>query len=366
MKIALVTPGSPELRNGNRITALRWAAILRGLGHRVRIFSRYEGSPCDLMIALHALRSADSIRRFHESEPDRPLIVALTGTDLYRDIRVEPRAQQSLEWATRLVVLQRMALRELPPRLRRKTRVIYQSAPRLENRAASTNGFRVCVVGHLRPEKDPLRTALAARRLPESSSISVVHIGRALAPELGERARAEMRRNPRYRWLGELPHGRTRRILASSHLLSLTSIMEGSSNVLCEALASSVPVVASRISGLMGTLGERYPGYFEVGDTAALAELLWRAESDERFYRRLKEHCRRLSSLVEPRRERAAWRALLSELELPGGEPRALTGSARMDALVKGERRVFAGSPRADGFAQRSDRRSSVTSRRTS
>lgn len=94
----------------------------------------------------------------------------------------------------------------------------------------------------------------------------------------------------------------------------LTSRMEGSADVLSEAIASSVPVVSSKIPGLIGTLGENYPGYFLVGDTRALAALLRRAESDSTFYRRLKTHCARLRSLVQPERERTAWKDLLSEL----------------------------------------------------
>jgi putative glycosyltransferase (TIGR04348 family) len=241
--------------------------------------------------------------------------VVLTGTDLYRDIRRNKRAQESLALATRLIVLQNKGLRELPRSLRPKARVIYQSASRLNGRAPSiVNGFRVCVIGHLRSEKDPLRTALAARRLPASSRIEVVHVGRALSKDMEKRARAEARLNPRYRWIGELPHWKTRRLLAGSELLSLTSRMEGSSNVLSEAIASSVPVVVSKISGLIGTLGESYPGYFSVGRTRELARLLRRAESDKRFYRALKSHCVRLRPLVDPKRERETWKKLLDEL----------------------------------------------------
>jgi glycosyltransferase involved in cell wall biosynthesis len=90
--------------------------------------------------------------------------------------------------------------------------------------------------------------------------------------------------------------------------------MEGSSNVLSEALASSVPVVASQIPGLMGTLGKNFPGYFPVGDTQRLAELLLRSETDRKFYRRLKRHCEGLSYLIHPKRELDAWRSLLHEV----------------------------------------------------
>ena len=316
MRIELITPALADARNGNSLTALRWAHILKRLGHRVAMKKTYDGGRCDLMIALHARRSFAAIRRFKDEHPDLPLVVTLTGTDLYRDIRTDVDAQQSLELATRLIVLQSMGLAELPERLRAKTRVIYQSAAQVHGRGSPAAGalFKVCVISHLRPEKDPLRTAMAARLLPASSRVQVLHIGRPLTGEMNKRLRAEAARNSRFHWLGELPHWKTRQVLAGSHLLSVTSRMEGSSNALSEAIASSVPAVASRIPGLIGTLGKNYPGYFPAGKTRALARLLRRAESDPRFYRSLKAHCARLRPLVDPKSERAAWRRLLQEI----------------------------------------------------
>jgi putative glycosyltransferase (TIGR04348 family) len=317
VRIQLVTPGPLRFNNGNKITALRWGGILRKLGHRVRLTQSYDGESCDVLIALHARRSAESIARFHRVYPERPLVVVLTGTDLYRDIRTNRKAQRSLELATRLVALQKLALAELPKRLHPKTRVIYQSAPQTASReAAGQNGaFRICVIGHLRAEKDPLRAALAARRLPAGSRIQITHIGRALDDTLERRARAEMKRNRRYHWIGEVSHARARRILAGSHLLAMTSRMEGSSNVLSEALASDVPVVASKIPGLMGTLGNTYPGFFPVGDTRWLTALLAKAEADGKFYALLKRTCRRLAPLVKPGREIRDWELLLREFD---------------------------------------------------
>ena len=317
VKIQLVTPAPLRFNNGNKITALRWAKIFRSLGHRVKILQQYEDKPCDALIALHAKRSYHSIRRFHQLHPERPLIVVLTGTDLYRDLRSHRSAQRSLELATRIVALQTMAMSELSESLHAKTRVIYQSSERSLSSQSSKrrDRFEVSVIGHLRNEKDPLRTALATRRLPEQSRIEVRHIGRALDTDLERRARAETVRNPRYRWIGELPHKKTRQILSQSDLTVITSRMEGSSNVLSEALACGVPVIASRIPGLMGTLGSDYPGYFPAGDTIALSEILLRAESDRKFYRSLKSICKSLLPLVSPKREVTAWKQLLQELQ---------------------------------------------------
>ncbi len=319
MNITLVTPAPPGSRKGNRITAVRWARLLRQLGHRVAIREGYGGERADLLLALHARRSFPAVEAFRRLHPERPVVLALTGTDLYDEIHTDPVAQQALEVAARLVLLQPMGIEELPARLRDKARVIYQSAeaPRTRPRRRD-DVFEVCVLGHLRPVKDPFRTAEAARLLPASSRLRVLHLGAALTPDMAEQAAAEQARNGRYLWLGDLPRWKALRVLGRCRLLVLTSRMEGGANVISEAIAVRVPVLSSRISGSLGLLGRDYPGYFPIGDTQALAALLSRAERDGRFYRNLQARCRRLRGLFTPARERQSWQRLLREL---GREP---------------------------------------------
>ena len=90
--------------------------------------------------------------------------------------------------------------------------------------------------------------------------------------------------------------------------------MEGGANVVGEAIACSVPVISSQISGTIGLLGEDYPGYFPVGDTYALAKLLERIETDPVFYNTIKAWCERLKPLVDPAQERQSWENLLQEI----------------------------------------------------
>lgn len=267
------------------------------------------------MLALHARRSFPAIEQFRHLHPTQPLIVALTGTDLYGDLKTSVEAQQSLEWASRLIVLQPKGIEELPRHLHAKTHVIYQSVvgPK-QTPAKPKTTFDACVLGHLREVKDPFRTALASRLLPPSSRLRVLHVGKALSDDMAQAARAEAEANPRYHWLGELQRWRAQRVLARSHILVLSSVMEGGANVISEALAVPVPVLASRIPGSIGLLGEDYPGYFPVGNTQALAQLLDKVERDMGFYQELHDRCRQLLPLVHPDRERESWRQLLEDL----------------------------------------------------
>jgi putative glycosyltransferase (TIGR04348 family) len=308
MRIALVTPAGPGTRNGNRHTALRWAAFLRQAGHRVEVAVEWSGeTPCDAMLALHARRSHASIKKFPR---EKPLVVALTGTDVYRDIHDSADARESLERAHRLIVLQPKAAEELTARLRRKVRIVVQSSStRLRQRPVGGR-FRVCVIGHLRAEKDPLRTMSALQFLPQDLPIEVIHLGAALDPALAPKTE-----DPRYRWLGSVPHARALKWLSSSHVMVISSRMEGGANVVCEALRIGVPVLASRISGNVGLLGADYRGYFPVGDEHALARLLTRTATDGRFYRRLRAEVRKLRGLVAPQAEK---RALLAVMASPG------------------------------------------------
>ena len=241
-------------------------------------------------------------------------MLALTGTDLYRDIRIDAGAQESMRVADRLIVLQDMGLKELSHDLRQKTRVIYQSACPIAPPPQLKSCFEVAVSGHLREEKDPFRAAAALQYLPATSRIRVTHMGGAMGRDMASKARNWVAREPRYRWLGELAHGQALRRLARTRLMVISSRMEGGANVVSEALAVRVPVIASRVSGNIGMLGSDYAGYYPVENEKALARLLWRAESDATFYRRLKRQCAARRWLISPRLEGRSLEQLLAEL----------------------------------------------------
>ena len=193
-------------------------------------------------------------------------------------------ARESLELAHRLIVLQPKAAEELRAPLRKKVRVVVQSSATTLRHRPVSGKFRICVIGHLREEKDPLRIIAALPHV--APAVEVVHLGAALDPKLKPATD-----DARYRWLGSVPHGRALRWLASSHAMVISSRMEGGANVVCEALRIGVPVLASRISGNVGLLGASYPGYFPLEDERALARLIARAATDADLYAVVESLC---------------------------------------------------------------------------
>jgi putative glycosyltransferase (TIGR04348 family) len=314
--VLIVTPYPAQANNGNWRTAARWARFLRD---QYRVIVQAQPQPqnlgeADCLIALHARRSHAAVAAWRDRFPERPAVVVLTGTDLYRDLPGDPAAQASLAFADRLVVLQGDAVSILPRPHQAKVRVIHQSARALGPVAKARDRLNCVMVGHLREEKDPLTALRAWEYLPAAAPIRLAHIGGVLDARLGEAAREFGLREPRYRWLGARPHGWTRQMIRRAHLLLIPSLMEGGANVIVEAVTAGTPVLASRMSGNTGMLGHDYDGYFPVGDERALARLLSRCARDAAFLRRLEAACRARRGLFAPRREAAALRSLLREI----------------------------------------------------
>lgn len=300
------------------MTADRYLRIFRELGWRARILPAYDGEPADCIVGLHAKKSARAVLAFRKRHPDRKVIVVLTGTDLYRDIKSSRLAQHALDAADVLVTLQPVGIAALPARFRSKAVSIVQSAPPYRRRKAVRSGpFCACVLGHVRREKDPLRAAYAVRRISKGDSMRVVQAGKILEPRYERLLRQEAERNPHFRYAGALGRRAALALLARCDLLVQSSYLEGGANSICEAIACGVPILASRISGNIGILGRSYPGLYPPGDTKALRGLLERAMQSPRYYERLQRAVDDLLPLVQPSREQAAWHKILKRKAQP-------------------------------------------------
>jgi putative glycosyltransferase (TIGR04348 family) len=313
-QLVIVTPALADANNGNWQTARRWARML-GSAYPVRLAARWDSGDEALLIALHARRSAASVRAWRAHHPQRPLLVALTGTDLYRDIATDADAQASLQLADALVVLNQLGAEQLPAALRPKCHVVLQSAVArraLEKKPA--RHLRALMVGHLRDEKDPRTYFRAARRLAHRRDILLDHAGTALDPQLGAEAQALAAAQPGYRWLGGITHAGARRRIQAAHVLVHPSRMEGGAHVVIEAVRSATPVLASRIDGNLGLLGADYAGVFDPGDDAALAAWLERLRDDPDMLRLLRAQAVARAPLFAPEAEHAALHRVVARL----------------------------------------------------
>jgi glycosyltransferase involved in cell wall biosynthesis len=293
--IEIVTPAPAGSLHGNRITALRWQSFLKKLGHQVRVSNHWTGKDTDLLIALHAYRSHASIVQFRKKYTNHPIILILTGTDLHRDMA---------------------ALALIPKLLHTKTHVIYQSCKSVKRKAVLKTRFLVSVIGHLRPEKDPFCTAKSLKYLGPENKIKVIHMGKAMSPEMSQLANQYSQDLENYQWQGELSHSDTLAQLSRSHLMVISSLMEGGAHVVTEAIAIGVPIIASDIPGNRGLLGDDYPGYYQVGNEKALAKILQKTESDAAFYQSLEKHIHKRRQYVQPEFELKSIKAVLDRLKI--------------------------------------------------
>jgi putative glycosyltransferase (TIGR04348 family) len=319
-RVLIISPALANANNGNWQTAWRWSRMLSP-AFDATIAQTWDGEPYDVMLALHARRSAASIAAWAKEKGATAhaagLAVVLTGTDLYRDIQTDAHAQASLGFALQLVVLQECGPDALPSSLRAKARVIFQSTSTRKTLQKPQHRLRALMVGHLRDEKTPQTLFAAVRLLAHRPDILIDHIGEPLDATLGTLARATAAACPQYRWLGGQPHEATRRRIQQAHVLVHASSMEGGAHVVMEAVCSGTPVLASRIAGNVGMLGVDYPGYFAHGDAPGLADLLARCSTPRALpglYAQLQSHCTARAHLFDPKAERAALIKLVHDL----------------------------------------------------
>jgi putative glycosyltransferase (TIGR04348 family) len=323
--VVIVSPALAAANNGNWQTARRWRQLLSPQC-RARIASSWpdaQSSADEIMLALHARRSAAAIQAWAQGKGGRGLAVVLTGTDLYHDIVHDTAAQRSLRLAQRLVVLQELGVEALPADVRDKARVIFQSSSARQAMPKTLRELRAVMVGHLREVKSPETLFEAARLVANRPDIRINHIGAANELAWSEQARQAERECPGYRWLGELPHAQARQAIQRAHVLVHTSAMEGGAHVIMEAVRSGTPVLASRVPGNVGMLGADYEGYFEQGNARELAALLERCRSGQlaspddpaaSLLARLRAQCDLRAPLFTPEAERAALLQLVQEL----------------------------------------------------
>ncbi|QWE16245.1 selenoneine biosynthesis selenosugar synthase SenB [Polynucleobacter sp. AP-Nino-20-G2] len=314
LRIEIVTPAPPGTLHGNRITALRWHRFLSHLNYQSIVTEKWSKKPCDVLIALHGLRSHDSIQGFKKAYPNHPVVLIMTGTDIYRDLKNSTKVIKSMEMADAIVVLQPDAIQSLPKKFHHKIQVIYQSVKGITKKSPPKRHFLASIIGHLRSEKDPFCAAQCLPLLPSNSKVQLVQLGKAMSPEFKKQAISIEKNVMRYRWLDQLSHSKTLQWLSRSHVMIISSIMEGGAHVVSEAIAIGIPVIASDIPGNRGLLGDTYPAYYPAEDKVALSKLLNKAEANPVFYQKL---CRAIAlrqKITKPELEQKSIQKLIKSL----------------------------------------------------
>lgn len=314
MKVCVASPYPLSDLKGNSVTTARIVRVLDEGGIEARGSHGYDGEPTDILITLHAIKGAPALFDFKKRKPKGKVVILLTGTDIYQGLpKGSKMGEDALREADRIVVRQEAAILRLPEQVRAKTVVIRPSLdPIAVKPSPSQSRFIISVVGHLRPVKRPFLTIETLAQHPEWSDVEVWQIGQALDEEMRKTAEFWAEEDGRYRWFGGVPRMESLALCCKSSLTINSSILEGGANAVLEAMTMGVPVLASRIEGNVGLLGNDYPGYFEEGRMAKALQAIMdqRVDLDE-WNRLLADRLR----LFSRERESNSWLELLTELK---------------------------------------------------
>ena len=138
-------------------------------------------------------------------------------------------------------------------------------APAVEPRPRAPR-LRLLYVGHLSQRKGISYLFAAMRRLANVASLTLV------GPRIGGDCPALDGELARHTWLGAVPHGRVLEIMAEHDLLVFPSLFEGLAQVIPEALAQGLPVIATRNSGATAVIDDGEDGFIvPIRDPDAIA-----------------------------------------------------------------------------------------------
>jgi len=322
--VRILTPFGAASGMGNWRTAQRYAQMLRASGISASIFEPHqiEEACADsggrlVAIALNAKRSSEEIDRFVAC--GIPVLVVLTGTDLYQALLPTAAGQPNYELtqaallkANHVLTLQSQAQKEVLarwPQLKGRVHCIMQTAsPRQQHAPRITSGsktVRFLIAAHIRSEKDPVTAFLAFHRAfpqgwaiqPDGKKVPVrlIHVGGHKDKLLAHKLIQLGSQHPGILLEGPLSHAQTLRLMTRVHALIQPSISEGGALVVPEAIACRLPVIASDIAAHRGQLGDQYPGLFAVGVVDQLAAAMARFVSDAQFQELL---CKQTAALA--------------------------------------------------------------------
>jgi glycosyltransferase involved in cell wall biosynthesis len=186
-------------------------------------------------------------------------------------------------------------------------------SPETYRRETDDSGKRVAFVGRLDPVKGALLLIEAmAQVLKVHPDATLTLAGDGPARAGAEARAAELGIAGSVRFAGFMTQGQVAGLLANSDMLVLPSFAEGLPVVYMEALASRIPVVASRVAGVQELVEDGVTGFtVPPGDVPTLADRMIRLMNDPARARAMGEAGRKAVEAEHDIRREGEWLATL-------------------------------------------------------
>ncbi|HJV44660.1 MAG TPA: glycosyltransferase [Bacillota bacterium] len=259
MRILFFTPYFSQSR-GNTTTAKRIVQSLCELNVQVTVYSYLENelwtdnfAEYDLIHILHATRFAIWAQK-HGVLLTKPYLITMGGTDINVDLseNLDPTVYQLLDRASYITVFTEDAkqkVRRLLPSWERKTHVISQTPWMSQslNAQVAFNTPLLLLPAGLRPVKDVLHPLSALDQLTSDyPSLKYTIIGANLEDQVYQQIQHTGLTRPWLTYEGVIPFHEMPKWYSQYNIVVNTSISEGQSLALMEAMAIGKPVLARR------------------------------------------------------------------------------------------------------------------------
>ena len=185
-------------------------------------------------------------------------------------------------------------------------------------------GKRVIFVGRLDPVKGaPLLIEALAQLLPEHPDATLTLVGDGPARAVAEAKAVALGIAGAVIFAGFQSQGRVAAMLETADMLVLPSFAEGVPVVLMEAMASRIPVIASRVAGVQELVEDGVAGFtVPPGDVATLAARMARLMADPEMAARMGAEGRQVVEREFDIAHEGAWLARIFRDGGPGGRLR--------------------------------------------
>jgi glycosyltransferase involved in cell wall biosynthesis len=305
VRIAIISPYILPVNRGNSLTAERIKKGLIKKGMAVSVFDSSKDSinetaefNPDIVHCLHGTRSQLYIPELYH-HISAPLVTTLTGTDYNSPEKqgtLSEKLSYMLQRSSAVITFNSFAralLLEIFPAFSETVHIIPQSVELMtlnESRNSIRNKYEytekdviILMAGGIRKIKNLEYSLDACFEIEkENPHIKLILAGPVIEQDSADQILSKGKELKCFSYLGELSQHETRRLMYASDIFLNTSISEGMSGAILEAMAESLPVIATRNSGNAALVDNNENGFLVLlNDQEDLIEKLLRLISDK-------------------------------------------------------------------------------------